>query len=351
MEVVRSEEVGKPVEFLGASLPACFSGVVEEWRAVREGVGVFPASFRRWVRVYGADREAFLQGMVTNDVRGLVRGRGLPAAILTVQGKVVTDLRIYAGEDSFLLDFPASGAGRGRETLERHVVADDVELEEVEGALLGLEGRELPRFLEALGFELPGSLVLGSGRIAGYPAEWVTASLSGEPGLLLRVEDRGLWDVLCEKGAVPVGALALDVLRLEAGVPLLGRDMDETTLLMEVGLEDAVSFRKGCYVGQEVVERIAARGHVNRLRVLFVFDGEPVPPRTPLACGGKEVGFVTSSAFSPLVKSTLGMGYVRREFAAPGTELDLEGRKATVVPPPFRKTTTEGRKDDADATR
>jgi folate-binding protein YgfZ len=322
--------------FRGLDLPARFADPAAECRAMRAGAAVFDGALRAWTIMRGEDRASFLQGMVTNDV-ALPPGSTAYAAILTQQGRVVTDLRVNVAEDHYVLDFPAHAAEAARAALERFIVADDVEMEADQAVLIGVEGRRAGQLLQAVG--LDAAPAFGASSIGGCAVRVAPASHAGEPGVLLACaagDAAAVWNQLRAAGAEPVGFEALDVLRLEAAIPWVGVDMDEETLIMEADLEAAISFRKGCYLGQEVVERVAARGHVNRKRVGLWLDGGPVPARSLLSADGKEVGWITSSAVSPTLARTIAMGYVRREHLAVGTRLELAaGGIAEVTALPF----------------
>lgn len=319
---------------LGAELPRRFAGVSAECRAVRERAGVCVADFRTWVRLGGEDRVGFLQGMVSNDVRGLGPGEGCYAAVLTLQGRVVADLRIYAAGDHLLLDLPTAAAPAAVEALQRHIVADDVVVAVEDSARVALEGPQAPDVLARAGASWPGpALALAAGRIAGVPVRLATASHTGEAGVMVDCgasAAAAIWEALRGAGAEPVGGEALDVLRVEAGIPWIGVDMGAEMLVMEAGIENALSFTKGCYLGQEVVERAAARGQVHRRRVGIVVEGEPLPAGSPLSADGREVGWATSTVRSAGLAATIGMGYVRRNMAAPGTELQARAGAAIV---------------------
>ncbi|MCX8073595.1 MAG: hypothetical protein N3C12_14285 [Candidatus Binatia bacterium] len=321
-----------------------------EWATVREYAGVFEASFRKLWVLAGADRVSFLQGMITADVRSLAPGRGTYAAAVTVQGRVVSDLRVYALEEEIWLDAPTRRADRLREHLAHYIVADDVEFREPEWVpLLAVEGRSVDTVLASLpGFplELARSLPLhGNVEVVLNKHRLRVAAVThtGERGYLFIGPPNAfplLWAQLVHAGARPVGRLALDVLRLEAGIPLAGDDMDESSLIAEADLETAIAYGKGCYLGQEVVERIAARGQVQRKRVGFVCRGSALPERgAKVWHGGHEVGAVTSAGWSPALERGIGFAYVRRECWDPGTTLDSrwpQGRvEVEVVAMPF----------------
>jgi folate-binding protein YgfZ len=333
--------------FRGNLLPARFDSPETEWRYAREGCAVFAAGFRAMVRASGSDRESFLHGMLSNDVKALQAGQGAYAAHLTQQGKIVCDLRLYRSEDFFLLDTLASRSDALLQSLDRYLIADDVEFRccEEDTPLLGLEGSQAVALLaRVLGQEISGpDLSHRDIEFRGSHIRVVVVSEVNRSGLLLcgtPALAADLFAKLCECGAKPIGMEALDVLRVEGGVPWYGLDMDDEVLLMETGLERAVSFTKGCYLGQEVVERIVARGRVNRKLSGLLFEGADTPePGVKLTSGEREVGYVTSSVRSFALNRPIGLGYVHRSFLEPGTELEVgrqEGRtKATVTKLPF----------------
>lgn len=323
-----------------AALPARFRGLADEWAAARRRCALFDARFRGLLRLTGTDRVSFLQGMVSNDVAGLQEGAGTYAAVLTQQAKVVSDLRLYVLADEIWLDIPAARTAAVRESLERYLVADDVEFVD-DGSwapLVCLEGPHAHRVAVAVLGEAVDGLHPFAHRAAtfdGTGVRVVAATHTGENGyVLFGNPDAGarLWAYCCAAGAEPVGLEALDVLRLEAGIPWHGRDMDETTLIGEVGLEAAISYTKGCYLGQEVVERVSARGQVHRKLVGLLCEGEQVPPPgSALVHEGKEVGRVTSAARSPARDAVIALGYARRELCNVGRELQVTLPHGTVV--------------------
>ena len=331
--------------FEGIELIAHFGDADREWRAAREGTAVFPAGYRRLIVATGGDRADFLQGMLSNDVKSLAAGAGCYAALLTQAGKVVTDLRVYVTADRILLDVVAWRAQALREHLERFLVADDVELEAAaEQPLLQLEGPFAAAVAgEALGVaELPSAPFAHVGvEFQGQALRVVRAAEADGEGVLLcgptAVAAR-LFDACREAGAVPAGMVALDRMRIEAGVGWPGIDMDESTLIMETGRDAAISFKKGCYLGQEVVERIAARGHVNRRLSGVLFDGDTVPARgTALLADGREVGYVTSTARSPLFERPIALAMIQCKHGTVGERLHRadDGSQATVAALPF----------------
>ena len=339
--------------FQGVALPAHFGDPGREWRAASAGAGVFAAGFRGLIAAVGADRIAFLQGMLSNDVKALSPGHGLYAAFLTQQGKVVSDLRVYAQADRLLLDVLIWRRPTLTEGLERYIVADDVELTTPEDEpLIGLEGPFARAIAgEALGIsELPGTTFDHVGTVfEGAPVSVIAASETDRQGILVCGPARcaaALFDACIEAGAQPLGMQTLNVLRVEAGVPWAGLDMDDSTLLMETGRSAAISFTKGCYLGQEVVERISARGHVNRQLAGVVVEGDALPAvGARLLADGHEVGYVTSAVRSEALQRPIALAIIQKKHAAPGARVvvdtDAGAVAATVSALPFAADTPD----------
>jgi folate-binding protein YgfZ len=252
-----------------------------------------------------------------------------------------------------LIDTDADLRDKVAQTLDRYIVMDDVTLQPLElGAVAAQGPRSHALMEEVLEAEMPPLDEFGHflAPAARYPARVVRASSTGEDGYELWVGAADLvplWDDLCRKApafdALPCGSEALESLRIEAGVPRYGADFGEDTLPLEAGLLNALSFTKGCYVGQEIVERARSRGHVNwKLVGLIVEAGAPPAPGEKLLDEGREVGEVTSSCVSPTLGKTIALAFVRREVSESGTRVALgSGAHALVAPLPFYR--REGR--------
>jgi folate-binding protein YgfZ len=299
------------------------------------------------LRVTGADRVTWLQGLVTNDVAALASGGGCYAAWLTPQGRMITDLRVLAFEDSLLLDVPAARRGAVLERADQFIITEDVAIEDESPliARIGLHGPEAPSVLVgALGETAAGvaerlSALAEhqhvSGELAGEPVVMAGARDIGRPGYHIYTAAQALPTVaaaLAAAGAVDVDAETWDTLRIEAGRPLFGVDMDTDTIPLEAGLESrAISQTKGCYVGQEVIIRVLHRGGgrvAKRLvGLLGPEDGlereRPPAPGDPIRVAGRDVGRVTSATWSPRLEGYIGMGYVHRDSAESGTLLSV----------------------------
>ncbi|HET7841370.1 MAG TPA: aminomethyltransferase family protein [Terriglobia bacterium] len=334
-------------EYRGSLVPERFTDTASEHRSTRQAVGLSDFSFRSRFIMRGADRARFLQRIISNDVKNLVAGQGTYATLLTPQGHIVADFRIYCTEDAFLFDVDADIREKTINGLKRYVIADKVTVEPTPIGALSVQGPRAREALEgALGRELPPLPQYGHAatEFTGTAVRVIHASSTGEDGFEIWTEPaglQGLWTAFMERagatGLVPCGAAALESLRIEAGIPRYGADFGEDTLPLEAGLLNALSFNKGCYIGQEIVERARSRGHVNWKLVGLVIES-PTPPVSgeKLLADAKEVGEITSACVSPTLSKMIALAYVRREFSEVGSRLILaNGGPAEVVPLPF----------------
>ena len=330
----------------GRSVPADFGDAAAEYRALHAGAGVVDAAWLDRVVVTGSDRVDFLQGMLSNDIKGLTADSGCPALLLTEQGKVVADLTVLAVPEALMLDGSHLGLEAAARALDRFIVADDVTLAAPEPAerTFAVLGPDAADVLGRLGVPVPTSpFAHATVVIADTPVHVVRVPGPGAGGFECHVPvvAAAAWWRRCLDGgkAVAAGYTAFDVLRIESGRPWFGADVGPETLALEAPYDDAISFRKGCYLGQEVMERVTARGHVNRKLTGLLVDGDVVPsPRTPIYVGEREVGRVTSAAWSWRLERVIALAYVRREHLAAGTALavgDAPARPATVHQLPF----------------
>ncbi len=314
--------------------------------AVRRGAGLFRLEDRGLLEVTGSDRERWLNGQVSNEVAGLAPEgprSGCPALLLTAQGRIVADLQVLARPGAFWLECDAAALPAVQARLAKVIIADDVTLADRSAAVarLGLEGPQAAQILaRALGHPLalaPGSTAEVG--LAGAEALVAAFGWSGEPAFQLFVPPErtvAVAETLQRAGQgaglVAGDALALEILRVEAGVPRFGRELDEDVLPAETPLlGPAVSFTKGCYTGQEIVARMHSRGQVKyRLVGLRCQADAPPAPGAALHAGGRSVGEVTSAARSPAA-GAIALAFVKRPHDAPGTELQVEGRRARVA--------------------
>jgi glycine cleavage system T protein len=343
-------------EYHGAVVPAQYGDSKAEYTAVRSTAGIFDFSFRARFVARGPDRVSFLHNMLSNDVKSLEQGQGVYATLLDVKGRILADLRLYSEPDQILVETDVDLLQKAMRALERYIIMDDVTLEPLRWWGLAVQGPRSRALVESLESELPPLSEFGHlrGGHCGKPLHIVRASITGEEGYELWMTQeaesetaKALWErVLAHAsglGALPCGTEALEMLRIEAGIPRYGDDLGEDTLPLEAGLLNALSFTKGCYVGQEIVERARSRGHVNWKLVGVVVDGAVRPlPGEKLLVEGREVGEVTSACFSPSLHRPIALAYVRREASEPGVRLTLaSGSSAVVCELPFYRRLSE----------
>lgn len=331
------------------------------YEAVKRGAGMRDRSAEGRLGVSGSDRADWLQGLVTNDVKALAPGRGCYAAYLTPQGRILSDLRLLALDDAFLIDVPGETLALLLQRFEQFIITEDVHVWDRTSELgrLAVYGPEATRIVAA-------SFATSGERVASLTEhQHTTVRWSGVDALIAGSRDLGaigfdvyvppshlpqLEHVLREAGVVSLDEATWHALRVDAGQPLFGVDMTDDTIPLEAGIEDrAISLTKGCYVGQEVIIRVLHRGQGRVARRLVRLVETPVPlpvgghpdatpppasaPQQPglprfvrgatIASGDRDVGRVTSAAWSPGVGRSVGLGYVRRELAEPGTRLEV----------------------------
>ena len=342
-----ASQTGPLLDYHGTLLPAWHSDPRAEHHAVRRAAGLFDLSFRSRFTARGSDRVRFLQGMVSNDVKILAPGQGTYALQLDVRGHILADLRIYCTENHFILDTDADLIEKSLQALNRYNIGGRTPLELLDLTALAVEGPKAKAILEeTLATNLPQLEPLHHVSLnwAGLTIRVVRTGDVGENGYevwLDREELRPLWDALLERGQgqglLACGVDALETLRIEAGVAKYGSELAEDTLPLEAGLMSALSLNKGCYLGQEIIERARSRGHVNwKLVGLFVESSQAPAKGDHLLRDGKEIGEITSSCLSPTLNRIIALAYTRREASEAGTKLTLgSGESAEVTPLPF----------------
>jgi folate-binding protein YgfZ len=321
------------------------------YEALRRGVGLVDRSDLGRLSIGGADRRAYLQGLLTNDIEALTAGTGCYAALLTAQGRMVTDMRVLELGDEMLIDLPAELTASVAAHLERFVFSEDVQVLNVtaERPAVGVYGPHaaalVARLLEpAADLDALDLYATTRGTLGEAP---VTIVSSDDPGVrgwdlvATAAEVAPLMRALRDAGAVDVDASTVETVRIEAGRPRFGTDMDADTIPLEAGIEDrAISRTKGCYVGQEVIVRVIDRGRGRVARHLVglsfsVADALPDPGAVILS-GGRDVGRVTSATHSPALGHPIALGYVHRDFTSPGTVVAVAlGLDAVVADLPF----------------
>jgi folate-binding protein YgfZ len=317
--------------------------------AIRASAGIFRLSDRGSIEVSGGDRVRWLDGMLSNGVSDLRAGgenSGCYATALTAKGRIVADLHVLVRDASFWLETAAAAVPKTIEHFERHRIADDVSLRDRSPSIdrLAVEGPLASRLLEraaasAMDFAADCCKILRIGETEVVAARY---GWSGEVGFQL-LAPAGSGETVAkqieaagsESELISAGRKTLEILRIEAGIPRFGAEIDETVLPAEARLGRAVARSKGCYVGQEVVARMEAAGRVSHLLVGLALGEGPVPePGSEITTAGKRVGEVTSSCRSALAGS-IALGFVRAVHSATGTELRVAGRHARVAALPF----------------
>jgi glycine cleavage system T protein len=348
------------VERDGWLLPAHYGDPAAEYQAVRSAVGFSDISHRALLQVTGPDRLPFLQGMLSNDLRLLKPGEGQYAAVLNQQGKVLADVRVLRSDNSFYVDLWDSVREKIAEHLNRYLVADEVEIADRSDdyQLISVQGPRSKALLQSFfnRVDLPDRLMQHvMVDIVGASACVVCDSHTGEAGFDLFVTKldltdfaRSLTQIGASFSARWVGEEAQEILRLEAGIPRYGIDFTDDNLLLEAGLRDAVSFTKGCYLGQEVVERIRSRGHVNKKLMGLLIDApQPQLAGDAVIASGRGIGSVTSSAHSPALGRTIALAYINKDYWLPGASVLVHHGgapiAATVTELPFVKPPVEPR--------
>ncbi len=319
----------------GREVVSAYDDPQEEHAAARLSACLFDFSFRETLRLTGEDRASFLNGMVTNDVKRLAEGDIAYAAMATAKGALVADMRILRRSNDLLLDLEPGFAPVVEEFLKKYLVSEDVEISNASAdfALLRALGPEVHRVVAAaFGHEttLPAPDRFVRIEIDSHPAWLIGFQLGTNRGVdVLVSRDRlaAVFEKMVHAGeplALRLGGFdAFEMLRVEAGVPRFPQDMDEHTLPLEATLERAISYEKGCYIGQEVIARATFRGHVNRKLTGLVFAATQPPTRAELRKDGKRVGFVTSAVCPPGRPAVIGLGYVHRESLEAGTRLEV----------------------------
>ena len=335
-------------EYRGATTAARFSDRDAEFAKLREDCGIYDLGYRAKISLTGGDRMRWLNGMVTNNIRELAVGQGVYAFLLNPQGHILGDLYAYNRGESIVVDTDRSQVEKMLATFDHYIIMDDVEVKNLSDSVttLGVAGPKSREVLAAAGIAIPDTNPLKifeakctcdcectqCTAVRGEDAACETYELWLAPG-----DVRKTWDALVAHGATPVGSEALEIHRIVSGIPMYGVDIRERDLPQETEQARALNFNKGCYVGQEIVERIRSRGAVHRKFTGFLADPDrPIAAGTKVVAGEKDVGEVTSvaSVRVPSGKKTVALGYVRRELGTPGREVTIGGMTASIVPLP-----------------
>ncbi|MEP6569966.1 MAG: aminomethyltransferase family protein [Acidobacteriota bacterium] len=342
------------VEREGWSVPASYGDFLFEYAAVREGgCGVIDLPNRGRILVSGTESVQFLNGLITNDMKSLTENSWMPAAFPNVQGRLIAAVRVVRLQDegtdktvcpTFLIDTEPATHERVLKTIERFTLAGDFRVKNVtsQTAMLSVPGRKAVEVIRKAFGDAAAELAPNQARQIAWPqgdesagssevtggVTVIRASHTAAEGFDLVVgaeQAERLWDALQTAGAQPVGYEALEILRIEAGVPVYGGDMDETNVVTEAALDDAVSYTKGCYVGQEIIARIKYRGHVAKKLTGLRFEQavKVVAGATIKSADGKDAGRVTSVTYSPHLGRTIALAYLKYDYLAPDTSVKI----------------------------
>ena len=344
-----SEAQATPADYRGAITAARFADPQAEFAALLNGCGIYDLGFRAWISLTGGDRVRWLNGMVTNNIRDLAVAHGVYAFLLNPQGRILGDMFVYNQGEALIVETDRSQVEKIVATFDHYIIMDDVEVTNIseKQTAVGLMGPRSRAVLNRAGIEVPNL----------EPLQTITPQCNCDCGCVQCTVVHGedapeesyevwltpqdvykTWQALIAAGAIPVGSEALEMQRIVAGIPLYGVDIRERDLPQETEQMRALNFHKGCYVGQEIVERIRSRGNVHRKFTGFQLEGAAtIAAGEKIVSGEKEVGEITSVAVLDAASGprTVALGYIRREVGVPGREVTIGTVKATVVSLPM----------------
>src|ERR1700728_36908 len=328
-------------EYRGATTAVRFGDPQAEFVALRDGCGVYDLGFRAKISLTGGDRVRWLNGMVTNNIRDLAEGHGVYAFLLNPQGRILGDLYAYHRGESIVVDTDCGQLEKILATFDHYIIMDDVEVKDLSAEIsaLGISGPRSHEVLKSAGFAVGPvqALQVQTADWHGFECTLVGGEDESRPAYEIWLAPDGvrpLWNALLEAGATPAGSEALEMHRIVSGIPRYVVDIRERDLPQETEQARALNFNKGCYVGQEIVERIRSRGAVHRKFTGFLTEGlAKIATGTTIVAGEKQVGEITSTASlrAPGGEKTVALGYIRREVGAPGREGTIGAARAMVV--------------------
>jgi folate-binding protein YgfZ len=339
---------GQPMrrtDYRGATTAARFTDPQAEFNALVNRCGIYDLGFRARIKLTGGDRARWMNGMVTNNIRDLAVGHGVYAFLLNPQGRILGDMYVYNQGEALIVETDRSQVEKIIATFDHYIIMDDVAVTNIseQQTAIGLTGPRSRAILNRAGIEVPNL----------HPLQMITPQCDCDCGCVqctvicgecepqesyevwLAAQDAyKTWQALIAVGATAVGSEALEMQRVVAGIALYGVDIRERDLPQETEQMRALNFNKGCYVGQEIVERIRSRGNVHRKFTGFLVEGAAaIAAGDKIISGEKEVGEITSVATlrTPSGEQTVALGYIRREVGGPGREVSIGTVKATVV--------------------
>ena len=331
-------------EYSGVETAAAFNNVASEFRELNSGSALYDLGWRAKVAITGEDRVRWLNGMVTNNIKDLPTNQGNYSFVLNPQGRILGDLYTYNCGDYLLVDTERSQLESLLKLFEHYIIMDDVEVSDKSDSLtaIGVQGPKVGEVLARTGVHDPG---LEPMQVADLTVGDIQLSLTRMASPEFRTYEiwasrdaiAPIWNSLVQVGAMPVGTEALEKFRVMSGFPKYGTDIRDRDLPQETDQTHALNFTKGCYVGQEIVERIRARGNVHRKFQGFVLEGELPGRGTKLEADGKEVGELTSISRIPTNNGdrSVALGYIRREALERGAKITYAGGEARPSEVPF----------------
>ncbi len=328
---------------LDIEIPKNYGDPLKEYQAVREHAALSDLSYQGKFIISGPDAQTFLQGLISNDLLSATNEKGIYATLLTAKGKTVSDFYLFPLPEGYLMEVERGNAEKTKDHLMRFRLRSKVEISVPSWGKLLIAGPSSASLIEkTLGLPLPdmSEQSFFEKEVDGERFICIKRTVTGETDfhLYYPTEKMGhLWQQFFSEGKAlhlhPLGYDALEILRIEAGKPRYGMELNEEVIPVEAGIQDEViSYSKGCFPGQEVVARIKTYGHVNRLLSGLALEGKVVPVNgSEVFQGDKKVGWVTSAGHSPFIGKVVAMGYVRRELANPGTEIRVKVDDETEV--------------------
>jgi folate-binding protein YgfZ len=334
-------------EYCGVETAQSFGDARAEYETLLAGAGVYDLGWRAKIVLAGEDRMRWANGMVTNNVRDLAEGRGNYSFMLNAQGRIQADLHIYNMGDHLMVDTEQWQKSKIMELFDKFIIMDDVEVSDVSEKLsaVAVQGPKALEILRGLGLTIADEVEsLKVERMTwngiGISVTRMESKVAQTYEIWLAAENAPkLWDALIAAGAKPVGTDALEMFRVAAGVPRYGVDITDKYIPQETEQFHALHFAKGCYLGQEIVERVRSRGAVHRHFAGFRIAGPAPQAGTEAQVEGQKVGEITSALSVPVKgdEKTLALGYIRKESGEPGTKVQVEGSEAEVQDPPFKE--------------
>jgi folate-binding protein YgfZ len=334
-------------EYCGAETARSFGDARKEYETLLRDCGIYDLGWRGKIVLTGSDRVRWANGMVTNNVRDLAEGHGNYNFLLNAQGRIQADLYVYNMGDHLLVDTELWQVPKILELFDKYIIMDDVEVTDISEKLTGIavQGPNSRDVLRSLGLTIADEVeplkveqMVWNG--LGISVTRMASEIAQTYEIWIAPENAPkLWEASLAGGAKPVGTDALEMFRVAAGVPRYGLDITEKHIPQETEQFHALHFAKGCYLGQEIVERVRSRGAVHRHFTGFQIHGPAPKPGTEAQTEGKKVGEITSAQQIPAngTERTLALGYVRKESGEPGTKLQVEGSEAEVASPPFKE--------------